>query len=74
LRPDRTATPLAKLASSVGWKYEKVVQTLEAKRKAKGKVYIQRKKSLDKLRQKAFQNKKEQISSIQTSMHKLGQE
>lgn len=43
LKPGRKYTSLGRLSSSVGWKYESIVDTLEEKRKAKAAEYYSKK-------------------------------
>lgn len=43
LKQGRKYTTLSKLSSSVGWKYESIVDTLEEKRKAKAAEYYSKK-------------------------------
>ena len=72
LRPGRRFTNLGRLASEVGWKYQSIVQTLEEKRKAKGLVYYERKKLLNKLKTKATENKAAELKPIQTTLSTFG--
>ncbi|CAI4065243.1 hypothetical protein SUVZ_09G0360 [Saccharomyces uvarum] len=48
LKPGRKYTTLAKLSSSVGWKYEDIVAKLEAKRKVSSAEYYAKKRAFTK--------------------------
>merc|ERR1719410_2353000 len=56
LNPCRKYCDLNRLSHEVGWKYQSVISTLEAKRKVKSKRYYERKKSLELLKEKAKKN------------------
>merc|ERR1719223_86463 len=43
LKPNRKYASIGRLAAETGWKYQTVVETLEAKRQAKAKVYYEKK-------------------------------
>ncbi|XP_054709833.1 60S ribosomal protein L13a-like [Uloborus diversus] len=51
LHPRRKYCSLSRLAHEVGWKYQKVIETLEVKRKAKSAAYYGKKKRDEKLKQ-----------------------
>lgn len=53
LRPGRKFTQLSDLATSFGWKYEKLIDQLESKRKARSAAFYARKSAALKLRAKA---------------------
>ncbi|CAL4215355.1 unnamed protein product [Meganyctiphanes norvegica] len=53
LRPGRKHCKLGRLSHEVGWKYQSVVATLEAKRKAKSAVFYKTRLTEKKLRVKA---------------------
>lgn len=72
LRPGRPTTKLGDLAAEVGWKYKNVVAALEAKRKAKGKVFHEQRKKALQLRNKAVDNKKTDLAPLQQSLAQLG--
>ena len=55
LKPGRKYTVLGDLAKRVGWKYEEIVQKLEAKRIRLGKIAYAQKKLDAKLRAKAVE-------------------
>lgn len=48
LKPGRKYTTLAKLSTSVGWKYEDVVAKLEEKRKVRSAEYYAKKRAFNK--------------------------
>merc|ERR1712121_98650 len=56
---------LNRLAHEVGWKYQKVIGTLEARRKCKSKVFFQRKKKLNNLREQAKKNVAPKVQKLQ---------
>ena len=72
LRPGRKFTSLGRLASEVGWKYQDTIKTLEAKRKLRAKTYYERKKVINKLRNKAIGNISEKISKLSPLLAKIG--
>ena len=43
LKPNRRYAPVGRLAAETGWKYQDVIATLEAKRKAKAELYWENK-------------------------------
>merc|ERR1719474_990484 len=47
---------LNRLAHEVGWKYQKVIGTLEARRKVKSNAFYDRKRKLTQLREQARKN------------------
>lgn len=53
LNPRRKYCSLGRLSHEVGWKYQKVIETLEMKRKAKAELHYARKLKENKLRQEA---------------------
>merc|ERR1711976_576183 len=56
LNPTRKFCTLDRLSHEVGWKYQGVIATLEAKRKVKSKEFYDRKRQLAKLREQAKKN------------------
>lgn len=56
LKPGRKCSTISRLSSEVGWKYEKVVEKLEEKRKAKSQEYYERKKKFAKIHDEALKN------------------
>merc|ERR1712170_336280 len=53
LKQRRKYCSLGRLSHEVGWKYQNVVATLEAKRKVKSKAFYEKKKNENKLREQA---------------------
>merc|ERR1711862_1000822 len=53
LQPHRKFCVLGRLAHEVGWKYQHVISTLEAKRKVKASVYYKKKRADIKLKDQA---------------------
>ncbi|CAL1532785.1 unnamed protein product [Lymnaea stagnalis] len=72
LNPIRKFCSLDRLSHEVGWKYQGVVATLEAKRKVKSKHFYERKKRLLKLREQAKQNVAKKIETHQKVLSQLG--
>eukprot|EP00126_Sphaerothecum_destruens_P000626 Sdes_comp10790_c0_seq2m2455 len=72
LAPKRKYCDLGRLAHEVGWKYQDVLATLEESRKAKSKVFYERKKALNKLRVKAINNKKTALAPVQKKLAQYG--
>ncbi|GFO47253.1 60S ribosomal protein l13a [Plakobranchus ocellatus] len=72
LNPTRKFCSLDRLAHEVGWKYQGVVATLEAKRKVKSKQFYDRKKQLTYLREQAKKNVEKKIAPYQKTMSTMG--
>lgn len=72
LAPSRKFTVLKRLASEMGWKYEGVVETLEAKRKVKSAVYYEKKKALQKITQQAEQKAAKDLKPIVEKLSAFG--
>ncbi|CAG5129982.1 unnamed protein product [Candidula unifasciata] len=72
LNPARKFCSLDRLSHEVGWKYQRVVATLEAKRKVKSKQFYERKKHLLKLREQAKKNVAKKIEPYQQTLQQLG--
>merc|ERR1719410_231648 len=72
LNPCRKYCDLNRLSHEVGWKYQKVISTLEAKRKAKSKQFFERKKHLLALREKARKNVASKIAPYQKVIESYG--
>ncbi|XP_002162037.1 large ribosomal subunit protein uL13 [Hydra vulgaris] len=53
LAPGRKYCTLARLSSETGWKYQAIIETLEAKRKVKSEIYYKAKKAALKARANA---------------------
>ncbi|KAI8740886.1 60S ribosomal protein L13A [Biomphalaria glabrata] len=72
LNPIRKFCNLDRLSHEVGWKYQGVVATLEAKRKVKSKHFYERKKHLLNLREQAKKNVAKKIERHQKVLSQLG--
>jgi len=72
MNPVRKYCSLDRLSHEVGWKYQGVVATLEAKRKVKSREFYDRKKSLLKLRAQATKNVAKKIEPHQKVMTAMG--
>ncbi|WP_459806087.1 uL13 family ribosomal protein, partial [Herbidospora sp. RD11066] len=72
LKPGRRYCVLARLSHEVGWKYKDVLETLEEKRKAKAAVYYEHKKKVEKLRQKAAEDKAEELKAVNEVLESYG--
>ena len=72
LNPSRKFCDLNRLSHEVGWKYQKVVSTLEARRKVKSKRFYERKKSMENLREKAKKNVAPKIKKYQQVIESYG--
>merc|ERR1712062_589022 len=72
LNPTRKFCSLDRLSHEVGWKYQGVVATLEAKRKVKSKQFYDRKKQLTFLREQAKQNVAKKTAPYQKTMTSMG--
>jgi large subunit ribosomal protein L13Ae len=72
LKPRRKYCKLDRLASEVGWKASKVVGTLEKRRKLKAAIYYKKKKTENKLMEKARQNVLEKNPQYQQIIEGFG--
>lgn len=72
LRSDRRYCQVGRVASEVGWKYEGVVSSLEAKRKIKSRLHYNHKVRLQKLRVKATQKVAKGIAKQNAIIKKFG--
>ncbi|KAM9321599.1 LOW QUALITY PROTEIN: large ribosomal subunit protein uL13-like [Gastrophryne carolinensis] len=72
LKPTRKFALLARLAHEVGWKYQAVTATLEEKRKAKAKMYRNKKKLVMKLKKQAEKNVESKIAKYTDVLKKYG--
>ncbi|CAK9201107.1 unnamed protein product [Sphagnum troendelagicum] len=68
LQPGHKFCLLGRLSTEVGWHHYDTIKELEEKRKAKSKVFYERKKQLIQLRLKATKRVEEQISSLQETL------
>ncbi|XP_014665194.1 PREDICTED: 60S ribosomal protein L13a-like [Priapulus caudatus] len=72
LKQRRKYCNLGRLSHEVGWKYQGVIETLEAKRKAKSKVFYEKKKADNKLREQATKNLATKIAPYQKIIEGYG--
>jgi len=74
LRPGSKSTKLGALATSLGWKYGKLVSSLEAKRKVQSAVYFNKLKKFKNIWKKATETvaKNDQVKKINEQLAKLG--
>merc|ERR1711879_777252 len=72
MHPTRKYCSLDRLSHEVGWKYQGVVATLEAKRKVKSKEFYDRKSQMMKLREQAKKNVAKKIEPYQQQMTQMG--
>jgi large subunit ribosomal protein L13Ae len=68
LQPGHKFCLLGRLSEEVGWHHYDTIKELEEKRKAKSKVFYERKKQLIQLRLKATKRVEEQLSSLQETL------
>merc|ERR1712198_679157 len=64
LKPNRRFAPVGRLAHETGWKYQDVIATLEAKRKAKAGLYWENKQKKVALRKQAIANVASKTAAI----------
>ncbi|KAI8520609.1 PREDICTED: 60S ribosomal protein L13a-like [Branchiostoma belcheri] len=72
LMPNRRFCSLGRLSHEVGWKYKEVVDTLEAKRSARAKLYWENKKKTMKLRTQAMQNLSKKLEPLNKQIEEAG--
>ncbi len=72
LKPGRKYTVLKRLSSEFGWKYADVVDRLEEKRKAKGKVYYDKKKALLRARLNATTKAESELKTVKATLSSYG--
>ncbi|KAJ1984424.1 60S ribosomal protein L16A [Dimargaris cristalligena] len=72
LKPGRKYATLGRLASEIGWKYQEIVSTLEAKRKVKGAAFYERNLAQQALRTKAAANQEAKLAEINSGLATLG--
>lgn len=72
LNPIRKYTVLKRLSHEFGWKYMNVVDTLEEKRKQKGKAYYEKKKTLLRIKATATKNVAGELKSINEKLTAFG--
>eukprot|EP00745_Piridium_sociabile_P031407 TRINITY_DN52010_c0_g1_i1.p1 TRINITY_DN52010_c0_g1~~TRINITY_DN52010_c0_g1_i1.p1 ORF type:complete len:203 (-),score=44.25 TRINITY_DN52010_c0_g1_i1:94-702(-) len=72
LGQSRKYCSLNRLAHEVGWKYQKVIGTLEARRKVKSKQFFDRKRKLQQLREQAKKNVAPKVQKYQQMITSFG--
>jgi len=72
LKQNRRYCDLNRLSHEIGWKYQGVVGTLEAKRKVKSKKFHETKKATENLKLKARANVAKKIASYQKIIEGYG--
>lgn len=72
LKPRRAFCELSRISHEVGWKYQDVIKTLEAKRKVKSKLFYDKKQKDAKLRKVATENVKAKIAKQQQVIESYG--
>merc|ERR1711974_133205 len=72
MHPTRKFCSLDRLSHEVGWKYQGVVASLEARRKVKSKEFYERKKQTLKLKEQAKKNVAKKIEPYQNTMSQFG--
>ncbi|CAK9290538.1 unnamed protein product [Gordionus sp. m RMFG-2023] len=72
LIPGRRFCELSRLSHEVGWKYQKVIETLETKRISQGKRYYEKKKKERQILVKAKKNVAEKIKPYQDIIESYG--
>ena len=74
LKPGRKYCTVGRLSHEVGWKYQDIVATLEAKRKVKSEVFHKKQKTLAKLRDDVKKDPKvaKRIASYQKIIESYG--
>merc|ERR1712106_42648 len=71
LKPNRKYAPVGRLAAETGWKYQDVIATLEAKRKAKAEMYWE-KKQKKAVKDQAIANVASKTAAIDAQLDELG--
>jgi len=72
LKPHRKFCVLGRLSHEVGWKYQHVISTLEAKRKVKSAVYYKKKRADLALKAKATEQVKAKIAGHTAVLNQYG--
>ncbi|RNA37102.1 60S ribosomal L13A [Brachionus plicatilis] len=72
LKPRRTFCELSRISHEVGWKYQDVIATLEAKRKVKSKIFYNKKQRNQDLRKQASQNLAKKLEPYQKVIESYG--
>jgi len=72
LKQSRRFCDLNRISHEIGWKYQNVISTLEAKRKVKSKSYYETKKTMEVLKAKAKLNVAKRIERYQKVIEGYG--
>merc|ERR1712137_982482 len=72
LKPNRKFCELNRLSHEIGWKYQGVISTLEAKRKVKSALYYKRKKQMATLKAQAVKNVAKRVDKYQKIIEGYG--
>ncbi|CAF0719277.1 unnamed protein product [Brachionus calyciflorus] len=72
LKPRRAFCELSRISHEVGWKYQDVISTLEAKRKVKSSLFYSRKTKDQSLRKKAAENLAQKLAPYQKVIESYG--
>jgi len=72
LKPNRKYAPVGRLAAETGWKYQDVIATLEAKRKAKAEMYWENKQKKKAVKDQAIANVASKTAAIDAQLAELG--
>ncbi|KAJ1564758.1 60S ribosomal protein L16B [Cladochytrium tenue] len=72
LKPGRKFCTVKRISAEMGWKYQGVVERLEEKRMAKGKVYFARKKALLKLKAEATTKVQSELAPVKAKLATFG--
>lgn len=72
LSPGRDYCTLGRLSEEVGWKYAKVIDTLELKRKARSAIRVNLKKKEAALKRKAHKELDKQLGPLKKGLQKRG--
>ena len=72
LRARRKFAVVSRLSHEVGWKYQNVIQTLEAKRKLKSKRFYEKKRQVEKFRLQAKTQVADKIAPYQKIIESYG--
>lgn len=72
LDPTRRFCTLGRLSHEVGWKYQSVLEKLEAQRKESGKAYHQTKLAATKERTRTLFAKAKELESVNQSLAQYG--
>merc|ERR1711956_6868 len=71
-RPSRASPPHTTRSAATGWKYQDVIATLEAKRKAKAEMYWENKQKKKAVKDQAIANVASKTAAIDAQLAELG--